>query len=770
MLGYDTILSLDGVWKLYRAPQAVTAAWDALPVTENALCSRSLSPIPGTVPGNVELDLIQAGEMDDPLVEENISQAHRLEDHHFWYARTFIFSGETDGVYLQMEGVDTYATVYLNGQPVGQTDNMLIAHTLPLTALRQGENELVVHLAPTVLTARREEISLLTSALEYGYDGVRVGKAPHMFGWDIMPRVVSAGLWRSITLVRRQPVGFTQCYVYTRELMKDGAEMHLFYALELGNRLYDGLTLRLTLDDGENPHTEEWDVWAGAGNRRFRLPHPRLWWPRGYGEPFLYEATAELLDKNGEVLCAHRFTCGIRTVKLDRRPATAEDSGEFRFVVNDRPVYLLGTNWVPLDVYPSRHAARLKAAIDLTVDVGCNAIRCWGGNVYESDEFYRLCDEKGLLVWQDFSMACGAYPLDGDFRCRLEKEVRQVIRRLRQHPCLALWSGDNEGDYNYIFGLVDPNHNPLTRQLLPELVMQEDGVRSFLPSSPYLDESVSAGAPAVEDHLWGERLFFDVPYYTETTARFASEIGYHGSVSPASAREFLSPEHLAPVPDDPQWLIHASSPVAREKSSFGYRIRLMHTQVANMTGEHLTELDAFARYSQISQAEAMKLFVETFRCRMGENNGIIWWNIVDGCPQFSDAVVDYYYRKKLAYHFIRTSQSPVLLCVRREADGWFLYGINSTDSLHTLSATAEDAYTEQLLWEGTVELPPRESRQLVCLTTGGKAAFAVIRWTDETGESGLNHKYMGPYPLDIHQYIHTAEQLSLLPWEGFDDE
>ena len=770
MLGFEAVLSLDGEWRLYRAPQAVVETWDALPRTEPELAERGLTPIPAVVPGNAALDYQRAGLLDDLLVGSHIIEAHKLEDMHYWYVRRFTAEPSAETLYLQLEGVDTYATVYLNGQTLGQTENMLMTHHLEAVGLLTGENECLVHLEPTVLRARREELSVFNHTMSYSYDSLNVRKAPYMFGWDIMPRLVSAGLWKSVSLVRRVVPGFTQCYLYTRMIGENRADMTFFYTLELGNILYgQGSPLvRLTLDNGEHTTVVTQRVWGTAGHLFFAVADPKLWWPRGYGDPFLYRVTAELLVQ-GEVVHTHHFTCGIRTTALIRRNKNEQQEGAFTFVVNGRPLFLMGTNWVPLDPYPSRHGQRLERALALVEEIGCNALRCWGGNVYESEEFYRLCDEKGFVVWQDFAMACAAYPLTDKLLKQLEPEIRQAMRALRQHPCICLWAGDNESDLSYYFNAYpygDPNRNTLTRKFLPTLVMQEDYARPFLPTSPYYDENVIRGFPASEDHLWGERTFFDMPLYTQSQSNFVSEIGYQGCVSPASAREFLDPEHLIPDPRDEQWLYHASAPEPYPDGMFGYRIALMDTQIRNLTGERPADLETYALYSQISQAEAFKLFVERFRSRMGYTSGIIWWNIIDGCPQFSDAVVDYYYRKKLAFHYIQTAQRPVLLCIQKDGEDWHLYGINDTDNETTVSFTVEDVYTGSILLSGGAVLPPRKSTCLATLLPT-EDAFCAIRWQEKDGAAALNHAYVGQYPLDMGRYIEAGRSLGLLKLEGF---
>ena len=770
MLLYDDEMMLNGDWQLEYCSHETYISWNDIPLCSRELRQKGLPVLTAQVPGNVELDLCKAGLLEDPLTGDHIKQTYSLEGNHYWYTKFFLWNKDTSRIFLQLDGVDTFSEIYLNGVQIGTTDNMLISHTLKVSDLLQDENELMIHIYPTVLKAREEEYPLLSSALDYGYDGLRVRKAPYMYGWDIMPRMISAGIWKSVYLVRRKAMDFTQCYLYTRRIYDNKADLGFFYELDFANHLYGNLKVRLTMLGNGQAHTEIKDVWSKAGRIQFTLENPQLWWPRGYGEPCLYTIKAELLEGK-DVLCSYDFYAGIRTIELDYRSRNENDPGQFRFIVNGRPIYVLGTNWVPLHVFPSQHHTRLYEALKLVEDIGCNMVRCWGGNVYESKEFYDICDRKGILVWQDFSMACGLYPMDAAFMQKLENEICQVIRERRQHPCICLWAGDNECDCAYLNlfdSHCDPNQNQVTRQLLPMLVMKEDFARCYLPSSPYVDNILFGSEDGVERHLWGDRLFFETPYYIDSTGRFISEIGYHGCPSPISVKKFIDKKHLWPAIGDEQWLLHASSPVADEEAQFGYRIRLMDTQIFNMFGYHPDNLDEFALCSQISQAEAMKLFIETFRTRMGDINGVIWWNILDGCPQFSDAVVDFYFRKKLAYFYIKTAQQPVLLAVRRDEDGWGLYGVNDTDHRIKVDYTLEDEYSHQALGGGNVLLPVRSAIKISAVEPGEANTFCTIRWTLPDGSSCLNHKYIGRYPMNARDYVEVAQRLGILKLEGFD--
>jgi beta-mannosidase len=377
------------------------------------------------------------------------------------------------------------------------------------------------------------------------------------------------------------------------------------------------------------------------------------------------------LWKNGVEIDSAQFRHGVRTVELERTSITGpKGEGEFCFRVNGEKIFIKGSNHVPADAYHSRDVERIPRIIDLAVECGCNMLRCWGGNVYENDLFYDLCDEKGLLIWQDFGMGCAVYPQDEEFQRALAHEAGIVVRRLRGHACIALWAGDNEcdlvpswfGDTSY-----NPNTNLLTRVVLPRVLQAEDPKRAFLPSSPYMDEvAFRAGQTFLpEEHLWGPRDYFRSDYYKNSLCHFASEIGYHGCPSPDSIRKFISPENLWPN-DNAEWLLHSTCAVPELGVGEG-RITLMNNQIREMFGTVPDNLEDYAFASQCVQAEAKKFFIELFRTQKWRRTGILWWNLIDGWPQFSDAVVDYYFGKKLAFDYIkRASNRCCWRCANRK--------------------------------------------------------------------------------------------------------
>ena len=433
--------------------------------------------------------------------------------------------------------------------------------------------------------------------------------------------------------------------------------------------------------------------------------------------------------------------------------------GEFYFLINGEKMYARGTNWVPLDAFHSRDRERLSHALELLLDSNCNTVRLWGGNVYESDEFYDFCDRHGIAVWQDFSMACSYYPQTDAFCKQLETEARAVVRRLRNHPSLILWAGDNECDFCRVgWGgekdhSPDPKHNLLTRRVLPEVIRAMDPFRGYLPSSPYISEKTFAIGKfndIPEHHLWGPRGYYKADFYTKAVARFISETGYHGCPSVESIRKFIPADKLWPWQNNRAWLTHACCMEPEEGRAYSYRIALMDAQITHAFGVKAQTLEEFSRLSQITQAEADKFFIE--RNRLGKwerGSGIFFWNLIDGFPQFSDAVVDYYGEKKLAYHAIKRVFEPIALMCREPKNGRIvLVGSNDTLAEREVSYCVTDMTHDAVVCKGRAMLSANANTALASFICDERATtMYLIEWETD-GKQYQNHYLCGRAPLD----------------------
>lgn len=676
-------MSLNGTWSLTygRCPQCVNGVSPASPPA-------SWPTIPATVPGNVELDLAAAGRIEPPERGNRIYQLLKLESHQWWYRRTFRSETPAPGERAELifEGLDCIGTVWLNGTLVGHAENMLIPHRFDVTsALLPGQtNELVVRIDPAVPAGRAASHAAGEWAEMGRWESLTVRKAPHMYGWDILPRAVSAGLWRDVRLEWISPVHFREVYwaTLTADARQRRATLAVDWEFVADDAGEDSYRLEIVLRrNGRVALRTETTVLPTHGQQSLSLENADFWWPRGYGEPALYEAVLTLLNRHGDLLDRHSTLVGIRTIELRRTDmATPEKPGEFAFVVNGAPVFVKGTNWVPLDALHSRDAGHLDRVFPMLTELNCNMVRCWGGGVYESDRFFDLCDHTGIMVWQDFALACALYPQDSAFLNVISAEAGAVVRRLRNHASLALWSGNNECDDAYGWGAglghVDPNHDRISREALPAVVERLDPHRDYMPSSPYHSPALFAAGndpgSMPEVHLWGPRGYFKAPFYTDVRAHFVSEIGYHGCPARSSLERMLDPEFVRPWAKDHEWNDQWLTKSVRFHPELTYtegRNDLMIKQIAAFFGSVPDDLDEFILASQICQAEALKFFIEFWRQQKGPKRGILWWNLRDGWPIVSDAVVDYYNTRKLAFYYIQRVQRDVQVICCEAAQG-----------------------------------------------------------------------------------------------------
>ena len=682
-----TTLSLEGEWLLDYFPQPDTGAVRTLPLPDGI----DVKSVRATVPGNCELDLVRAGILPNPEVGMNAQALRPFESFQWLYTRTFEAPEIPAGrrVELVFGGIDTLADIFLNGEKVGESENMFIERRFDVTGrVLPGINTVQVLIRSIFLEAQKKDLGELGHFLG-GWDGEPFRKAAHMWGWDIFQRLVVSGLWRSVSLRVAPACEIDNPAWIVSEVTREGtARIDMQCRVKGGMRFFDGnYTLRFRLMDGGRVVIESHRPLLSVHHHcSVRAEGLKLWWPRSFGEPFLYDGVIDVVAPDGTICAENRAKIGIRTVKLKREDwHSSERPGEFLFIVNGEPCYIRGTNWVPLDQFHCRDQGHLAETLELVKDLNCNMVRVWGGGVYESDAFFDWCDANGVMVWQDFMTGCSVFPQGEEFARLVEEETKSVVLRFRNHPSLVLWSGNNENDAAFTWRTPpefrrDPNDDRSSRETIPRVLMEFDVTRPYLPSSPYFDKEVAAGlAKPSEDHLWGERGYYKVPYYLDNTARFASEMGYHGCPNRASLERMMTPQCVYPWKDvktrdwNDEWRLKGTdcwfSPDIAP--SLWNRNDLMLNQCLRMFGEVPEDLDEFIEASQTIQAEAMKTFCELFRTRKFRRfNGLIWWNVRDGWPIVSDAVVDWYGGKKRAYYALRNVQRDQLVCVIDSGEVW----------------------------------------------------------------------------------------------------
>ena len=411
---------------------------------------------------------------------------------------------------------------------------------------------------------------------------------------------------------------------------------------------------------------------------------------------------------------------------------------------------------------------RVQKSLALFEEIGCNMVRCWGGNIYEDDEFFDWCDEHGLLVWQDFMFACETAPQDDAFLEEVRIEAESVITALRHHPSLALWCGDNECDewiyYSPSHRKILPSQNRITRETLPRAVQLCDPMRDFLPSSPYLcdrAQRIHDQYIAPEQHLWSREVWKGT-FFKDNNAAFASEIGYLGMSDLSSIEKFIPKEELSDT-QGLSWICHSTQPFGDRKGPWSNRISIMERAVKGFFGSVPEKLQSFVICSQIVQAEAFKYFVELFRAKKWNKSGIIWWNMIDCWPQISFSVVDYYYVRKLAFYYLKTAQQPLNFIIG-DPNNWCCRLIADNNLPEPVSGTfkVSDLMTGETFAEGGFSIPADTAADVTSFPVSGEEQrMLLIEW-EAGGRKSYNHFMLGNAPVKPELYLQWLDKLDEL--------
>lgn len=721
-----------------------------------------------TVPIEAQLALVENGILpEDIYMGKNIKLLEEYEDYEWIFEREFDAPEQKENVWLVFKGVDCVAEYFLNGEKFGESDNAFIAHEFKVDEyLKSGKNILTVYIKSTMVELHNKKLNLFDfSATRKETSDITALRRPiHSYGWDIMPRCVTAGIWRDVSLEVRDKIYFTQAYFDFRSINVNW--VNFYYATESEYEDFNDISIIIDAACGDsiihvenNPcYGRRDNILFKSGCVSFEIENPKLWWPVGYGEQNIYDASIKIYSR--KKLVHELKTCfAIRNVELERTALTDGKNGCFRFKINGEEIMCKGTNWVPLDAFHSRDKSRLKNAFELVKECGCNVIRCWGGNVYEDHEFFDFCDKNGIMVWQDFAFACFNYPQQEWFFEKVREEVAYIVKEYRHHPSIVLWCGDNEIDYPYTGKYLLPSMNQISRTVIPQELRKHDIFRPYLESSPYIADEIAVGynesgtTCSSEAHLWGCRAYFKSDFFKQSKAHFVSEIGYHGCPSFKSIEKFITKENVWPY-NNSEWALHSTD--WQERAN---RVILMEKQVRQMFGFVPNNPEDYALASQISQAEAYKYFIERMRVDRPNKSGVIWWNLLDGWPQMSDAVVDYYFEKKLAFEYIKRVQKPFIIALGELTD-WSMPVVLCNDTLEEKKGTVKicDADTKEVLLEKDFVAKENTSTVLDYIETYYyEKKLLIIEW-DVNGEKGYNHYLCGSPAHDFEKYKKWLEK------------
>ena len=718
------------------------------------------------VPGNAQLDLQKNGLIPDPFYGMNAEAIRKYEQYEWWYKTKFTLPEEMQGKRqaLLFHGLDTFARIWLNGHCIGDTENMFISYGFDVTGYinEQDDNELTVKFSPPQYAAIGRELSGCYASMGT-YESLWVRKARHTFGWDVAPRLVTAGIWRDVELVAHDRYEIKDVFVRVAKLSGQCATLVFHIDLELPKGTWDNLKIAVHGECGEDTFDNECQVGSTRVDMVVKLQDARLWWPFGYGNPELYDLKVTLY-RDGIPIHSADDRIGVRTVPLDQEQ-DGRGNRNFIFKVNNTPIFCRGTNSVPMDAFHSRDLERIPEFINMMVDTNCNMVRVWGGGVYENELFYDLCDEHGIMVIQDFMFTCAIYPQDDEFLKIAEKEARTVVKALRNHPSISVWCGDNEIDlayYEWYNQSQSPENNKLTRQILKDVCQNFDGTRPYMASSPYSPTpGVNPDSEFEGDrHFYRHGTYYKSDEYLKDKARFYSEIGHLSLDNVESIRRFIPEDKMWPI-DREVWDYHAGSHMVPFYDP--QRLECIFRSVTNVFGFLPDNLSDLVLASQIVQAEALKFWIERCRQRKFECAGILWWNMIDCWPQFSDAIVDYYYGKKLAYYYIKRVQEPVCVMLSEPEDQCAKV-IASNDSNETVNVDYRvwDAHSDETISGGRACIQANTNLELdEIMLSDTEQKLLLIQWTIN-GKKYDNHYLSGKPLFSLEAYKVWLGKLNMI--------
>lgn len=652
-------ISLNGEWRLRsfgKAPAGVDV---------------SQAEIKATVPGTVHTDLLKEGIIPDPFYRDNESKVQWIEKVDWEYSREFhLNEGEVSSplIYLTFEGIDTVADVYFNNKCILRTANMFVTHRVRIEKIaRAGENSLRVIIHSPTKYAEAQERKHGKIFAELDTYRVHIRKAQYSFGWDWGPRLATSGIWKSVYLDFVNDALIEQPRLSTLDVR--GKKVDALLAANLTfppGYSASGKRLHLTFSGNQYPITLSMPK-GEVLKKKLRLTDVDLWWTHDLGSPKLYEVKMEIVGVDGEVLSTCSFTTGFKVVKLIR---DRDKNGEsFIFELNQRKIFARGADWIPSDSFlPRLKADDYRTLVVAAREAGMNMLRVWGGGVYEDEEFYKACDEYGILVWQDFMFACASYPDYRKFVNEVEIEAIQNVQRISRHPCVAIFCGNNESEWTWKTKTGQPV-DEMPGTLLFKRKLREI-VGRISPEIPYWRSSPFGGIdPDSQDegnhHQWEVWSGFKPPSaYKNNRARFVTEFGFQSPPTLATIKEFTEVQD-----QDMQSRVMRLHNKQVEGTERLFRFAAGEVRIAGNFEDVVLQM-------QLVQAKAIKTGVEHWRKRKWKTSGTLFWQLNDCWPVSSWSAIDHRKRPKALYYWAKKFYKPMKLVMEQRNDLVEIYFVN----------------------------------------------------------------------------------------------
>lgn len=650
------------------------------------------------VPSMVQENLIEEGILPDPNYRDNGKLIQWVSDYD-WYYRTVIHAGkeqllQSDRVILRFEGIDTYAGIFLNGSLIASSSNMFVPKSIDVTEnLKEGENILVVKLYSPLRYAHG---NYLSNGFNYPADNdhaqvhysVFTRKAPYHYGWDWGMRMVGMGLWKDV-YVEFQKKGdiLNVSHDVILDLDKNPHECKIRTTVSTLLFSQGEAILEHTVKSPQNKTVfriqKSITRSSNTDTSEIIINNPELWYPTGFGRQARYTISSTLKTKSGEIIKSVSQKTGIREAKLKMIPDSIGTS--FYFEINKIPIYIKGVNYIPGELMlTKRDSSYFKRLWDDIEWANINMVRVWGGGVYEDEQFYEEADKRGILVWQDFMFACTAYPGDKQFKENVSKEAEYQVERLKKHPSVVLWCGNNENEEaikywgwqkrftKEQYEEMKNNYNPLFRELLDSIVKTHNPGIDYIHSSPHSanwgrKESLKHG----DTHYWG--LWYgeqDFGIFNDITTRFVSEYGFQSFPPFKSIKSFAIEEDF-----DTESAVMKYHQKAVTGNSLIAKYMKRDYNVPSKFGD-------FVYASMILQARGMEKAAMILRSQRPKNMGQMYWQLNDTWPAVSWSSIDYYQNYKALHYTMRRAFAPVAILPIQKNDSISIYVSNDTPHVH----------------------------------------------------------------------------------------
>mgnify|MGYP000330019457 FL=1 len=749
---------------------------------------------PATVPGVVHTDLLQNKIIEDPFFRLNERGLQWIDKEDWVYETCFTLAADMmrkENMELVFEGLDTYADVYLNDECILKADNMFRRWSIPVRQyIREENNILKVYFhSPVKIDVPKWD------ALPYQYPAsndqsengglfnkkisIFARKAGYHYGWDWGPRLVTSGIWRPVYIRAWSDLRINDVFIEQKEVGAGRAVIAGHVELDADKDM-NGVLVTIT-DEVTGRVLGEWQADLKRGTNRvtvdFVLHKPKLWWSNGLGEPFLYRFRTDIIA-GGELLDSKTERVGIRSLKVVHQPD--KDGHTFYIELNGRPVFAKGANYIPSDNFlPRVTPENYKRTILDAAGVNMNMLRVWGGGIYENDVFYDLCDEYGIMIWQDFMFACSMYPAEGALLDNIHQEAVDNVKRLRNHACIALWCGNNECQDAWLgwgwkceierqnkeyADKIWAQYRQQYHVTLPGVVREYAPGTFYWPSSPFAFEGEMSGTTDGDRHYWsvwhGKAPISD---YDSEKSRFFSEYGFQ------SFPEFESVKRYAPYPED--WDIRSEVMMSHQRGG-DHANGLIETYLLN---EYKKPRDfrAFLYMNHVLQGDAIKTAIESHRRQMPYNMGTLFWQHNDCWPVASWASRDYYGRWKAQHYYVRKAYDDILISPVVEGDDLKVYAVSdrleNTSGRLQLQVCQFDG-TVVHHWGKSVGISGNDSRvcfsaPLAKLLEGANRGTVYVRvdYTDKSGRVYHNNYCLGKqkdmdYPkVDLQTEVRSIE-------------